>query len=317
MVTWKSYAGEKMLKTYNIIEGRLSDAEDRTGAVHIYTNPDDNEISYLINELKIDEHTCKSALDPDELGRLEFEPNHIAVIVKCPKRYTAADNFLFKVSSLGLFLFTDRLIIIMKENADIFDNRIFQKLNSVSDVFLKTIFRCVQHFEEHLNVIHKVSSELEMEINQALTNRDLLYMFSLEKSLVYYLKAISSNSRVIEKVKSNSGKISLSQEQNEFLEDMIIEADQCTEEANIYLQVISNMMDAWVSMVSNNLNIRMKTLTILSICIMLPTFIVSLFSMNVRLPIPQHETIVSFWFISALAALSVMILVIFWWRKKW
>jgi len=300
-----------------MIEGRLSETKNGSGVVYVYIKPDEHETGYLINELKIDEHTYNSALDPDELGRLEFEPNHIAVIIKCPKKYTAADNFLFKVSSLGLFLFSDKIIIVSNEDNDLFDSRIFQKLNSVFTPRFSAIFRCVQHFEEHLGVIHKVSNELETEINQALTNKDLLYMFSLEKSLVYYLKAISSNSRVIEKIKANSAKMSISQEQNEFLEDMIIEATQCNEEANIYLQVISNMMDAWVSMVSNNLNFRMKTLTILSICIMLPTFIVSLFSMNVKLPIPQQESLVSFWFISALAALSVMIIAVFWWRKKW
>lgn len=306
-----------MLKSYNIIDGRLTEVEGENGAVRVYTKPGEREKNQLVGELKIDEHTYNSALDPDELGRLEFEPNHTAAIIKCPKKYTATDNFLFKVSSLGLFLFSDRLIIVASEDTDIFDSRLFQKLSSVSDVFLKTVFRCVQHFEEHLGVIHKVSNELESEINKALTNKDILYMFSLEKSLVYYLKAISSNSRVIEKIKANAAKISLSQEQNEFLEDMTIEATQCNEEANIYLQVISNLMDAWVSMVSNNLNIRMKTLTILSICIMLPTFIVSLFSMNVKLPIPQHEGLASFWFISAMAALSVMVIAVFWWRKKW
>jgi magnesium transporter len=111
--------------------------------------------------------------------------------------------------------------------------------------------------------------------------------------------------------------MSLSLEHNELLEDLIIEAAQCNEEANIYLQVISNMMDAWVSVVSNNLNFRMNTLTIVSICIMTPTLIVSIFSMNVKLPIPQHETDFSFWFISALAVLSVITITIFWWRKKW
>ena len=136
-----------MLKPYNIIEGRLSEAKSGSGAVHVYIKPDEHETSYLINELKIDEHTYNSALDPDELGRLEFEPNHIAVIIKCPKKYTAADNFLFKVSSLGLFLFSDKIIIVSNEDNDLLDSRIFQKLNSVSDVFLKAIFRCVQHFE--------------------------------------------------------------------------------------------------------------------------------------------------------------------------
>lgn len=142
-------------------------------------------------------------------------------------------------------------------------------------------------------------------------------MFNLEKSLVYYLKAISSNSKVIEKIKTNSAKIGLSQEDNEFVDDVVIENAQCYEEANTYLQVISNLMDAWVSMVSNNLNFRMKTLTILSICIMMPTLIVSLFSMNVALPLEQHGTIVPFIFISGLAALSVLIIVLLGRYRKW
>ncbi len=142
-------------------------------------------------------------------------------------------------------------------------------------------------------------------------------MFNLEKSLVYYLKAISTTSKVIEKIKINSVKIGLSQEDTEFLEDVTIETVQCLEEANTYLQVISNLMDAWASMVSNNINIRMKTLTILSICIMLPTLIVSLFSMNVALPIPQHDTFLPFWLIATAAVTSVVLIVIFWRHRKW
>jgi magnesium transporter len=209
------------------------------------------------------------------------------------------------------------LVIIINEDILLFDGRPFQKIRSVRDLFLKIIFRYIQHFEQHLNVIHKVSNEIEAEINHALTNKDLLYMFNLEKSLVYYLKAISSNSKVIEKIKANAAKMGLSSDDNEFLEDVIIEAGQCYEEANTYLQVISNLMDAWVSMVSNNLNIRMKTLTILSICIMLPTFIVSLFSMNVALPLTQHASMVPFWVITGAAASSVLIVLLFWYHRKW
>jgi len=306
-----------MVTRYNIVEGKLVENGSETCPVYVYVSPDENERSFLINKLGIDEHTFSSALDPDEVSRIEFEGNHTAVIIKRPKRYSTPDNFLFKVSSVGLFLFHDRLVVILNEDASLFDTWSFQKLRSFTDVFLKVIFRSIQHFEEHLGVIHKISNELEMEITKALTNKDLLYMFNLEKSLMYYLKAISSNGKVIEKVKANSAKIGLSTDDGEFLEDVIIENGQCYEEANTYLQVISNLMDAWVSMVSNNLNFRMKTLTILSICIMLPTFIVSLFSMNVALPLPQHETLMPFWLIAMLAGLSVLIIVIFWRYRKW
>lgn len=306
-----------MVRKYRIIDGKLVENGAEACPVEVYINPDDAEKNYLVNTLALDEHTFNSSLDPDELSRLEFEANHTAVIFKRPKRYTSEDNFLFKIASSGIFLFQDKLIIIINEDILLFDGRPFQKIRSVQDLFLKIIFRYIQHFEQHLNVIHKVSNEIESEINHALTNKDLLYMFNLEKSLVYYLKAISSNSKVIEKIKVNTAKIGLSQEDSEFLEDLIIEAGQCYEEANTYLQVISNLMDAWVSMVSNNLNIRMKTLTILSICIMLPTFIVSLFSMNVALPLKQHDSLVPFYIIAGTAFSSVLVVILFWRHRKW
>lgn len=306
-----------MVRKYRLIDGKLVENGAEHCPVEVYVNPDEAEKNYLINTLALDEHTFNSSLDPDELSRLEFEASHAAVIFKRPKRYTSEDNFLFKIASSGIFLFQDKLIIIINEDVLLFDGRPFQKIRSIQDLFLKIVFRYIQHFEQHLNVIHKVSNEIEAEINHALTNKDLLYMFNLEKSLVYYLKAISSNSKVIEKIKANAAKLGLSQDDSEFLEDVIIEAGQCYEEANTYLQVISNLMDAWVSMVSNNLNIRMKTLTILSICIMLPTFIVSLFSMNVALPLAQHGSLLPFWIIAGTAATSVLVIALFWRHRKW
>ncbi len=114
-----------------------------------------------------------------------------AVIIKCPKRYTAEDNFIFKVSSIGLFFFADKLIVLLSEDMPLVDGRPFQRVRSLTDVFLKVIFRSIRYFEEHLNVIPKVSNELEQEITKALTNKDLFYMFNLGKSLVYYLKAVA------------------------------------------------------------------------------------------------------------------------------
>ncbi len=306
-----------MLRKYHIIEGKLVENGEEQASVFVYINPDQTERNYLIDQVQIDEHTLNSAMDPDELGRLEFENSHAALIIKRPKRYSSADNFLFKISSVGLFLFPDKIIIVMSEEAVLFDGRTFTRLHSIRDLLLKIIFRCIQHFEEHLNVVSKISDELEQEINTALTNKDLLSMFNLEKSLVFYLKAISSNGRVIEKLKITTAKISLDSEENEFLEDVIIENSQCYEEANTYSQVLSSMMDAWVSLVNNNLNIRIKTLTILSICIMLPTLIVSLFSMNVPLPLKQEGTLISFWIVSGLAVLSVVVILLLRRYRKW
>ncbi len=305
-----------MLKTFHLVDGKLAETDAQKAQLHVYINPDINEKSYLINQLLIDEHTFNSSLDPEELGRLEFEANHLAVIIKRPKRYVSNDNFLFKVSSVGLFLFSEKLILVLGENELAWDGRIFSKMQSVQDIFLRIIFHCVQHFEEHLRVIRKISDELELEINKAVSNKDLLNMFKIEKSLVYYLDAINSNNAVTEKLKTSSVKLGFSQEVNEFLDDLIIEGHQCFQQANSYSEVLSSMMDAWASIINNNLNIQLKRLTFLSIGIMTPTLVVSLFSMNVPLPIPQEGTMVSFWFVTGLAAFSVLALLVVRFYKK-
>jgi magnesium transporter len=305
-----------MLKKFFLQDGKVAEAVNGDAQVFMYVNPDDAEKNFLINTLLLDEHTLNSSLDPNELGRLEFEANHMAIISKRPRRYSSKDNFLLKVDSIGLFLFADKLVMVTQEEF-LFEGRIFAKMRSVQDVFIKVIFSFIRHFEEHLIVIRGISDELEAEINMSMSNKNLIYMFNIEKSLVYYLNAINSNGKVIDKLKMNAAKIGFSQEIVEFLEDVIIENAQCYEQANTYSQVLSSLMDARASIISNNLNIRIKMLTILSLCIMLPTLIVSLFSMNMPLPLPYQGTLVPFWIVVALAGLSIVAIVVTWRIRKW
>jgi magnesium transporter len=304
-----------MLKRLAITDGRLTEDQNGSGRVCIYITPDEAERKYLVEQLKIDEHTLNSSLDPDEVSRLEFEPEHIAMIYKRPKRYSAIDNFLFRVGSAGVFMFKDQLVIVLAEDEPIFEGRPFTKIQSVQDVFLRLIYRAISHFVEHLRGINLISNELEQQINAAMENKYLLNLFTLEKSLVYYLDAIHSNNAVIEKLKNNAVKIGFSQENVEFLEDIQIENNQCLRQTEIYSQVLASLMDARASIISNNLNIRIKALTLITIGIMLPTLVVSVFSMNVVIPIAWYKH--AFWVITGLAAMSSVVVGLLWWRKKW
>ncbi len=304
-----------MRRTFRLTEGKLVETSAENAQLTIYINPDEQERFALLNPEAIDEHNLNSSLDPEELGRLEFESNHLFTIIKRPKRYSSQDNFLFKITSIGLFLYDAEKLIMVAEEDLPWGSRIFSKMQSIHDVYLRIIFMCIVHFEEHLKVIRKVSDELEMEINRAMSNKDLLHMFKLEKSLVYYLDAINSNTKVVEKLKISSTKIGFSQKNNDFLEDLIIEGAQCYQQADSYSQVLSSLMDARASIINNNLNIRIKTLTIMSICIMTPTFVVSVFSMNV--PIPQVYPLVTFWGVLAMAFASVVGVLLLWFYRKW
>ena len=112
-----------MVRRYEMANGKIVESQNDQSPILVYINPSEAEKKHLTEEWKLDEHTLNSALDPDELSRLEFEPEHVALIFKRPKNYSAGDNFLFKVSSLGLFLFKDRLVVVLAEDIPLFEGK--------------------------------------------------------------------------------------------------------------------------------------------------------------------------------------------------
>jgi magnesium transporter len=271
-----------MLKySYKVADGQLQDAPPEAASVLIYVAPDDTERRFLVDTLKIDEHTLASSMDPDELSRLETEPEHVAAIMKRPKHYSAKDNFLFKVSSIGLFLFKDKLIVVLAEDAIIVDKgRAFMRMHGPADVFLRILYRAIFHFLEHLRIVNQLTDEIEGRISEAMENKLLLHLFALEKSLVYYLNAIHSNGTLIEKLKVVGPRIGFTTEQLESLDDLMIENNQCYKQAEIHSNILSGMMDARASIVNNNLNVLIKRLTIISVVFMPLNIIASIGGMS-------------------------------------
>ena len=304
-----------MLKRYHIVDGKILPTESDPASIWVFVCPDETEKRLLVDSHKIDEHTLNSALDPDEVSRLEFEPEHMAVIFKRPKSYSAEDNLLFKVNSAGLFLFADRLVLVLSEDVPLFDARQFLRATSPAEVMLRLIYRTIFHFIEHLRVITMISDSLEGKIDQSMENKYLLNLFTLEKSLVYYLNAINANSIVIDRLRNNAQKIGFTAEQLELLDDVAIENQQCYKQAEIYSNILSSMVAARASIVNNNISALMKTLNIITIGIMVPTFVVSAFSMNVSIPFQRHPW--AFWIVMGMS-FSAMLSFLVWWRvRKW
>lgn len=305
-----------VLSKYTIQSGRVEET-DGDAAIWLFVNPDESEKQMLTASFSVDEHTLQSALDPDELSRLEFEPGHVATIFKLPKNFHDPKHFVFGVSSMGLFLFKDKLIVVIPEEIPLFSAKVFSRVRSLTDVMLKIMGCCISHFFGHLKVINMVSAEIEKKMGTAVESGFLLDMFALEKSLVYYLNAIHTNSAFIARLKNSAGKIGFSPEEQELLDDLSVDNDQCYRQAEIYSNVLSSMMDARASIVNNNISVQVKLLSILALGIMVPTFVVSLFSMNVPLPFDIAEYKWTFWGIVGLCAASVIAFVYALRRKKW
>jgi magnesium transporter len=302
-----------MNKDFVIAEGKVVPADSGTGTVRVYVSPDDAEKTYLVKELGIDEHTLNSALDPDELSRLEFEPEHVALILKRPKGYCRNDPLLFGDGSTGIFLFKDKMIIVLNEEIPLFSTKPFNRVTSLNDLLLKLMFGAITSYLDRLRVINTITDDLEQKINASFENRYLISLFNLEKILVYFLKSITANGTLIERLRNASSRLGFGQEQSEFLDDITIENTQCLKQAEIYSNILASLMDARASIVGNNLNILMKTLNLITIGIMVPTLVVSVFSMNVGIPFQEYPG--AFWGILGLAALS-LIGVMVWWKKR-
>jgi len=261
-----------MIKRYKIENHQILPSEAEAPAIWVVVTPTEDEKKWLTENFALDEHDFASAFDPEEPARMEFEPDHLALIFKRPKNYSSKDHFMFKVSTMGLFLFKDKLILALSEDINMFSGKYFKNVSGIREIFLKLIYNSIFHFMEHLKVINMIAEEIETKITHSMENRHLLNLFTLEKSLVYYLNAINANHYVIDRLKHNTEKVGLSQKSVEFLDDIIIENNQCYRQAEIYSNIFSSLVGARASIVSNNLNILMKNLNAIVIAVAIPSF---------------------------------------------
>lgn len=256
-----------MVKYYRIENQKLAECAKEDGVVIQYIEPQPDELDTIIQEYHVDDHDLYSSLDRDELSRIEFEDDYTLLILKSPENYSA-NNLIFNVNSIGIFLLKSKILIVMPEEIQILAGKQFGRFKACEDVVIKILYGVINHFLGHLKVINMVSDELEEKIAASMENKYLINMFSLEKSLVYYLNGLNSNAKVIDKLKVNAAKLGFTPEHVELIEEITIENQQCLKQAEIYLNILTGLMDARGSIVNNNLNILIKRLTIINIIFM-------------------------------------------------
>jgi magnesium transporter len=219
----------------------------------------------LVEALRLDPVDLDSALDPDEISRVEYLPDRLSLIWKRPKNATVDRELRFDVSSLGMFLDAERLVIVLSEGPHPFQAKEFKGVSTTSDIVLRFLLHTVRHYLGHLKVIKQVSSELERKISASMENRYLLQMFALGESLIYYLNAIEANGAVLMKVRGTPGRLPFFRPESELLDDLILDNQQCARQAQIYSSILSGLMDARGTIVNNNMNILLKNLTVINV----------------------------------------------------
>jgi len=269
-----------MKASFEVKDGSIVPTTEEQASVLVYATPDDREKQQIVQALALDPYDLESALDPEEIARVEFTPDRVSVIWKRPKSASFDEQLRLDVSSLGLFLCQERLIVIMNEASIPFSAKEFQGVSSSVDILLRFLLYTVRHYLAHLKVIKQLTLELESKISASMENRYLLQMFTLSESLIYYLNAIEANGAVLIKLRGAVEKLGLSKQRIESLDDIMLDNQQCARQAQIYSTVLSGLMDARGTVINNNMNVLLKNLTLINIIFLPLNLIASILGMS-------------------------------------
>ncbi len=282
--------------------------------------PSEEEIKTVCENVQIKEDFIRYALDYEEKARIDIEDedNTTLFIIDVPILDKEGDALIYSTMPIGIIFVRDDYFITVS----IKKNEIIQNLNPNQrknlSTYKKSRFLLQILYENsslYLNLLKKINKETEIAesvLKTSMKNKELLKLLSLEKSLVYFTTSLKANELVMEK--TMRGKIiKLYEEDEDILEDAIIENKQAIEMAKIYSDILNGTMDAYASIISNNLNGVMKFLTSITIILAIPTMVASYWGMNV--PVPMQNSPWGFGLI-ILFSIIIALLVTLWLNKK-
>lgn len=307
-----------MIKIYNTdLETNITSEvnEIKKGCWINMVSPSENEIKEVCEQTRITDDFIKYALDYEEKARIDIEDDGtILFILDVPIIEKDQDSEIYTTMPVGLIVVRDDYFITVSLKKNKIIGNIERNMNKKVTTYKKSRF-IFQFFYENASVFLKLLKQINKEtevaesiLKKTLRNKELLKLLNLEKSLVYFTTALKANEVVMEK--TLRGKIiKLYDEDEDLLEDAIIENKQAIEMSKIYSDILNGTMDAYASIISNNLNGVMKTLTSLTVILAIPTLIASLWGMNV--PVPFQDSSFGFWILVFMVVVVTMVTVVY------
>jgi magnesium transporter len=251
------------------------------------------EFEELAEKLNIPLDFLTDSLDIDERSRYEIDDNVKLIVLKTPAENNSFnDSDAFYITIPIVIILTHQQIITVNsfENGAIrkffntFKNR---KPDNRKLMVLKVFEKVVVNYLDFLKEINHRRNQLEQKLYDSNSNDDLLELVRIQKSLVYFVTALRSNELLLMKLERTNA-LQLNEEENDYLNDLIVDNSQALEMANIYTNILSSTLDAYASMISNNQNVVLKRLTYVTIALQIPVLVASIYGMNVPLP-GQHS----------------------------
>ncbi len=292
---------------------------DHTASWINVVEPDREEIENLMEQYNIPEDFIRDPLDSEESSRIEYDEDtgYSLIIIDLPIVNSTNRSVLsFVTIPLGIIIGNGIIVTVCDAENEFLENLPKRDINLKfhSRFALEILTTIADHYNRNLRLLNKSRIRIEKELKNNITNKQLCKLMEVEKSLVYFLAALKGNDTIIKKL-FRLPAIKRFEEDEELLEDLIIENNQAIETTELHQRILESITTSYASLLSNDMNTIMKTLTLFTVLLTLPTLVFSFFGMNVPLPIDDHSYI-SWIIVVGISLILVVIVSIFLWRKQ-
>ena len=281
--------------------------------------PSDDDISYLEQNLGVPRSFLTAALDTDERARTDKEDTSTLILLRVPYRQGEQADVPFTTLPVAVILADDRIVTVCSVDHPILRDFAEGQVAGFSPTkrnrfILQLLLRTAMHYLRYLREINREVDTLEDKLQRSMRNEELLGLLKYQKSLVYFTTSLRSNELMMERLR-RSRLFETYPDDQDLLDDVLTENQQAIEMVGIANNILSQMMDAFASIISNNLNVVMKFLTSVTIVLTLPTLVASFYGMNVALPLQNspHAFLLTLMF-SLLLSFVVVLLFL---KKHW
>lgn len=255
------------------------------------------------------------ALDRDEVPRIDRDDGHVLVVVRLPIA-TPTGPLPYRTTTVAVVLGARCLLTLSRDAVPLAEGLPHGAVSpgAPNRFLLQLLALSAARFLECLRAIEREVDRLEDELQGSLRNREVLELLRYQKALVHFMTGLSGNELLLARLQKDPH-LCIAPAEAELLEDVQVELRQAIEMTRIAENILSQMMDAFASIISNNLNVVMKVLTSLTILLAVPTLVASLYGMNVRLPLQDHPFAFG-GLVTLSVAVSLGLMVIFM-RRRW
>ena len=249
-------------------------------------SPTPEEIEKVLDMTNIDADLILKMLDDEERPRIDVTPNATLVVIDTPYLESDKDHFVYNTSPLGIIITDNNYVItISPSGTKVLSN--FKK-NKIKDFrtakktrfLIQILIETATEYIKALKVVNKRIELQEKDLTKSTSNKELIEMLDLEKTLVYFLTSLKANDLVLEKLKKGNI-LPLFEGDSDLLDDAIVENKQAIEQSEIQRNILESITDTYAAIINNNVNEIMKFLAGITIVLSVPTMISSFLGMNV------------------------------------